>query len=634
MMYRILTLSLLAGMVAPGIMYARSATEVQAPAKKTAAESVKGVEKITAVNGAFAAYKFTLPPGETFGAYTKIAAKFLVDREHYKSAARARALGAYTREDFSQEESLAFIDYGSGSTDKNGPYIVTNLYGSDSALEVLSGGAGPNTWFTLEFPLTGKAHTAYDPAHFPGEDASGDFYFCVGLSKSGVSGAITYYVKDVMLSNGDGSKTVLSGGSGFNKPAFVGYGDGKELLAREVPSAVGDPGAKEPPGPFVITVNTAVKHQRVIGFGGMSNAWTSPLLTEDDIDALYGPSGLGYNIFRIMLYPDRAKWDDYVGIAKKAQSYGALILATPWTPPAELKSNNSTVGGYLLPENYGKYAEHLKDFIQRLKDRGVTVDVISLQNEPDIQVNYDSCDWTPEQMADFVKQYGSDIGKLARVMPGESFQFRRNFTDPLLNDPNTADGFSVVGGHIYGGGVERYASAQEKGKEVWMTEHLLNTSGNYSYDSTWSAALMAAEEIHSCMSADFNAYIWWYLKRFYSMLGDGEYGTVVGQPLNRGYVLSHYAKYATGAVRVEASLQGGEDILVTAYESADAISMVIVNTGYSASAGTIILPVPVQSCTGVESSAQSVMQDKTLTAGTEIALTLEPKSIVSLKFAK
>jgi len=60
------------------------------------------------------------------------------------------------------------------------------------------------------------------------------------------------------------------------------------------------PDEEKPGAPVTITVDTTVRHQFVRGFGGMSNAWSSPRITEDDITTMYGENGLGYNIFRIM----------------------------------------------------------------------------------------------------------------------------------------------------------------------------------------------------------------------------------------------------------------------------------------------------------------------------------------------
>jgi glucuronoarabinoxylan endo-1,4-beta-xylanase len=297
-----------------------------------------------------------------------------------------------------------------------------------------------------------------------------------------------------------------------------------------------------------------------------------------------------------------------------------------------------------LPEHYADYAGHLKDFARRMKQNGVTLNAISFQNEPDISVSYDGCDWTPAQMLSFVKQYARTIGGPGsefpdlKIIPGESFQFKHDLTDPILNDPEAVHKVDIIGGHIYGGGLSRYDLAIEKEKEVWMTEHLYNTSGNYQYDSTWDAAWIVAKDIHDCMEADFNAFIWWYLKRFYGMMGDGEYNTVEGEITPRGYIMSHYAKYAAGKTRVEARVAGPAGVFATAYESDKDISLVVFNSGSHDRDLDIELPLAVQSATGVRSSeAAGNMAHESigLKAGKKsCALKLPAKTIISVKFVK
>ena len=64
-----------------------------------------------------------------------------------------------------------------------------------------------------------------------------------------------------------------------------------------------------------------------------------------------------------------------------------------------------------------------------------------------------------------------------------------------------------------------------------MTEYLLNlNSGNagaaawstYSEAAIWNESLKMLGTVHDAMSNNWNAYIWWYLQRFYSFIGDGE----------------------------------------------------------------------------------------------------------------
>jgi hypothetical protein len=60
----------------------------------------------------------------------------------------------------------------------------------------------------------------------------------------------------------------------------------------------------------------------------------------------------------------------------------------------------------------------------------------------------------------------------------------------------------------------------------------------------------------SIRANDESAFIWWYIKRFYSVIGDGQYGTVEGAVYPRGYALSHYAKYGKETWRIGANVTG------------------------------------------------------------------------------
>lgn len=51
------------------------------------------------------------------------------------------------------------------------------------------------------------------------------------------------------------------------------------------------------------------------------------------------------------------------------------------------------------------------------------------------------------------------------------------------------------------------------------------------------------ETIHESMESNWNAYIWWYLKRYYSFIGEGVQGAPEGEILKRGYAFSHFSKF-------------------------------------------------------------------------------------------
>ena len=58
------------------------------------------------------------------------------------------------------------------------------------------------------------------------------------------------------------------------------------------------------------------------------------------------------------------------------------IMANPWSPPGWMKTTNSMIGGSLLPTMYDPFAQYFVKYIQAYQSAGVTIDYISLQNEP------------------------------------------------------------------------------------------------------------------------------------------------------------------------------------------------------------------------------------------------------------
>jgi len=246
------------------------------------------------------------------------------------------------------------------------------------------------------------------------------------------------------------------------------------------------------------------------------------------------------------------------------------VLATPWTPPSNLKSNGGTVGGNLNASSYDAYADHLLAFRDTLESNDVPLYAISIQNEPDISVSYDSCFWSPQEMISWLSGQASKFGD-TKLMAAESYNYNKSATDPILNDATASSLFDIVGVHLYGARASDYPLAREKGKEVWMTEHYTdsNTDAN-----VWPNALNVAKEIHDCMASNFSAYIWWYIRRSYGPISEN------GQVSKRGYMMAQYAKYVRpGAMRVDTSGGGMMNVNLTAYKQNGQLVVVAVNTG-------------------------------------------------------
>ncbi len=79
------------------------------------------------------------------------------------------------------------------------------------------------------------------------------------------------------------------------------------------------------------------------------------------------------------------------------------ILGSPWSAPVWMKDNGDTRGGSLQKEYEDAYAQYFVKYIQEMKKRGITVDAITVQNEPLHPGNNPSMLMLPEQQRDFIK---------------------------------------------------------------------------------------------------------------------------------------------------------------------------------------------------------------------------------------
>jgi glucuronoarabinoxylan endo-1,4-beta-xylanase len=289
--------------------------------------------------------------------------------------------------------------------------------------------------------------------------------------------------------------------------------------------------------------------QVIKGFGAANiSLFGRPDMTDSEIETAFGTGEgqLGFAILRLGIQTNSSQWGINLHTGKKAYDKGVKIIASPWSPPASMKTNNSTIGGELKESSYADYAGHLNAFADYMAANGAPLYAISIQNEPDVTVTYESCNWSPSQMLKFMRENASAIG--TRVMAPESFQFRRAMSDPILNDSLASANLDIVAGHIYGGGLARYPLAEEKGKEVWMTEYLINS-------------------INDCMNADMSAYVWWYIVRYYGPISGGTNNSgSKGDVTRKGFVMSQFARFVRpGYMRVLSTIPRGS-VYVTAYK--------------------------------------------------------------------
>lgn len=403
---------------------------------------------------------------------------------------------------------------------------------------------------------------------------------------------------------------------------------------------------------------SSTRKQTVTGFGGACcDGAMKPFGTDNAcVSKLYGAkSKIGLNILRMEISPSFTgdNWGDYdwngsLPSAQIVKKRDGIVFGTPWSPPGEYKTNGTAQGGNaddqgnqkgkLREDCYDKFFPWLNTFLKWMKSKGVVMDAVSIQNEPDWWVSYSGCLYEPEEQVTLIKNYANLLDREAydgvRIISAEPLGFRKDYYDALLADETCREQVDIFAGHIYGHMPLQYIkpvaqTALPLGKEVWMTEH--SATDNIDHLPNWQDNMIFAQELNECMLAGCTGYIYWYLRAHWAFCGTGQSWTyrkdnveyTANSPDNkkdellpRAYVMSHFSKNVTGSTRLKTSQDESagrtkEEILqneqFSAYIKGDSIIVMAINAREDTRDVKITLPYNVKSgvlwlSTGNESS--------------------------------
>lgn len=392
------------------------------------------------------------------------------------------------------------------------------------------------------------------------------------------------------------------------------------------------------------TVQFEDVQQKMTGFGG-STAWAGGL-ADNLINDLFSPTdGCGLTLMRMRIAPNGTTGQGEINIAKKAQALGASIWAAPWSPPAEWKDNNNVNnGGSLLPSRYQDWADRLVNYVKNLQSQGVDLKWISAQNEPNWTADYESCRYTPEQLATFVGDYlGPSLeraGLKTRIIAPEVINWGslKPYGDALLNSPNAMKYCDVIATHSYGDEPTAsrgfpYNLVREKGKELWQTEYGFD---QFAGDESMTPGIAIAKQMHGqIVNGPVSAYHTWWIIPADGVNGTASNGLVMrGHVIQRGYVMGNYSRFVRpGSYRVTANHNPSNGVYVTAYrnDSLGQLTIVAINENTSATEQRFVLNgVSVPSVTPWETSdAVKLTARSQVTAGTSFSWRLPAKSVVT-----
>lgn len=362
-----------------------------------------------------------------------------------------------------------------------------------------------------------------------------------------------------------------------------------------------------PSSPVVIHWNST--RQTVDGFGASATGYTGTF-TAAQADAFFNPAkGLGLSLLRLDLIPGNLQDDcncvanngpaacvikgdksqivsGDLQVAQMAAARGVRLLASPWSPPAKMKSSGKYCSsGSMIgtPANYAEYAGDLASFPALLKDKGLALEALSIQNEPDVaDPDYNTCTWQSGQIHDFIPQLSKALqdggyGNVKIAVPEESM-WTFELMDDVNRDPAVASDVGLVLGHAYFLKQPPQLPATN-GRHVWQTE----VGGPGHYDGSMKDALHWAQSIHEYMIAGANAWMFWNLDcgaHYFNHDNNMCLTDTQNRFAKRAYVLGQYAKFIRlGWQRIDVSNTGR--LLVTAYKGPDnQFAVVIVNRSW------------------------------------------------------
>ncbi|MPT30752.1 MAG: glucosylceramidase [Chryseobacterium sp.] len=167
------------------------------------------------------------------------------------------------------------------------------------------------------------------------------------------------------------------------------------------------------------------------------------------------------------------------------------IIATPWSPPVWMKDNGNSIGGSLLPQYYGVYAQYFVKYIQGMKAQGITIDAITPQNEPLHPGNNPSMYMTSAQQGDFIKNHlgpaFQNAGINTKIVLYDHNCDKPDYPMDILADAEAAKYVDGSAFHLYAGniGVLSNVHLAYPTKNLYFTEQWTGANSSFSDDLIW-----------------------------------------------------------------------------------------------------------------------------------------------------
>ncbi|MEI8041538.1 MAG: glycoside hydrolase family 30 protein [Verrucomicrobiota bacterium] len=274
------------------------------------------------------------------------------------------------------------------------------------------------------------------------------------------------------------------------------------------------------------------------------------------------------------------------------------LYASPWSPPAWMKSNNHMLqGGSLKPEYADAWANYYVKFIRAYEQQGIPIWGLTVQNEPMARQKWESCMYTAEEERDFVRDHlgptlakaGLQDRKLIIWDHNRDLIFHRVST--VLDDPEAAKYIWGVGFHWYEGG--QFDNVDLVGDAYPQANLIFTEACNYPWGFDKINEWHWGENYGRSMIKDFNSgAVGWtdwnvlldetggpnHVSNFCYAPVHGDTRTGKLHYMNSYYYIGHFSKFIRPGARRITSSSMAKDLMTTAFlNPGGTIAVVVMN---------------------------------------------------------
>lgn len=167
------------------------------------------------------------------------------------------------------------------------------------------------------------------------------------------------------------------------------------------------------------------------------------------------------------------------------------LMASPWSAPAWMKDNGQSKGGSLLPACYPVYARYLLRYVRAMQQKGISIQSMTIQNEPLHGGNNPSMVMPALQQAEFIKNHLGPLfeteGITTKLIIWDHNCDHPEYPISILNDPQARKFVDGSAFHLYGGDIQAMSLVKEAhpDKSLYFTEQWTGANGAFGEDLKW-----------------------------------------------------------------------------------------------------------------------------------------------------